>query len=89
MIISLSWIIANNMGISKFHLCTAMRTVLSIHVAEILRDAGPKVMLCPTIDSKLYPTFFTQGKHVAEIAKPTKANHGKLGMYEGEYYTIR
>lgn len=41
----------------------------------------------PNIDSKLYPTFVVQGKHVAEIAKPTKANHGKLGKYE-EYYCI-
>ena len=60
-----------------------------MHVAEILQDAGPKVMLCPTIDSKLYPTFVVQGKHVAEIAKPTKANSAKLGRYEEEYYTIR
>ena len=57
-----------------------------MHVAEILRDASPKVMLCPTIDSELFPTFVIQGKHVAEIAKPTKADHGKLGMYEGEIY---
>jgi hypothetical protein len=87
--LSLPWIIANNVGISKFHICTAMRTVISMHVAEILRDAGPKVMLCPTIDSKLYPTFVVQGKHVAEIVKPTKANPGKLGRYKGEYHTIR
>jgi hypothetical protein len=80
---SLPWIIANNVRMSKFHLCTAMRTAISMHVAEILRDAGPKVMLCPTINSKLYPTFFVQGKHVAEIVMPTKANHGKLGRYEG------
>jgi hypothetical protein len=86
---SLPWIIANNVGISKFHLCTAMRTAISMHVAEILRDAGPKVMLCSIIDSKLYPTFVVQGKHVAEIAKPVKVNHGKLGRYEGEYYTFR
>ena len=63
--------------------------MISMHVAEILRDAGPKVMLCLTIDSKLYPTFVVQGKHVAEIAKPTRASHGKLGKYEGNYYTIR
>ena len=81
--------IANNMGLSKFHLCTALRTAISMHVAEILRDAGPKVMSCPTIDSKLYLTFFVQGKHVAEIAKHTKVNHGKLGRYEREYCAIR
>jgi hypothetical protein len=60
-----------------------------MHVAEILRDTGPKVTLYPTIDLKLYPTFLVQGMHVAEIAKPTKANHGKLGACEKEYYTIR
>jgi hypothetical protein len=65
-----------------------MRTVISMHVAEILREAGPKVKLCPTMDSKLYLTFVVQGKHVAEIAKPTKVNSAKLGRYEGEYHTI-
>ena len=86
---SLSWIVANNVGISKFHLSAAMRTAITMHVAKILRDSSPKVMLCPTIDSDLFPTFVIQGKHVAEITKPTKADHGKLGMYEGEYITIR
>jgi hypothetical protein len=86
---SLPWNIANNVGITKFHICTAMRTAMTMHVAEILREAGPKVKLCPIIDSKLYLTFVVQGKHVAEIAKPTKVNSAKLGMYEGEYYTIR
>jgi hypothetical protein len=86
---SLPWITANNVGISKFHVSTATRTAISMHVAEILRDSGPKVMLCPTIDSRLYPTLVIQGKHVAEIAKPTKANPEKLGRYEGEYYYIR
>jgi hypothetical protein len=51
---SLQWIIANNAGALKFHLCTAMRTAISAHVPEILRDA-PKVMLCPTIGSKAIP----------------------------------
>jgi hypothetical protein len=37
---------------------------------------------------KAIPNFVVQGKDVAEIAKPTKANSAKLGMYEGEYYTI-
>jgi hypothetical protein len=53
-----------------------------MHVAESLRDAGPKVTLYPTIDSKLYPTFIVQGKHVVELAKPTKSDHKKLGKYE-------
>ncbi|KAF8486791.1 S-adenosyl-L-methionine-dependent methyltransferase [Russula ochroleuca] len=44
----------------QFHLSTALRTAISMHVAEILRDVGPK------------------GKHVSEIAKPTKVHHGKL-----------
>ncbi|KAH9993364.1 S-adenosyl-L-methionine-dependent methyltransferase [Russula vinacea] len=44
----------------QFHLSTALRTAITVHVAEILRDAGPK------------------GKHVSEIAKPTKVHHGKL-----------
>ena len=54
---SLPWIIVDNVGISKFHVSTAVRTAISMHVAEILRDAGPKVIFCPTIDSKPCPTF--------------------------------
>ena len=30
----------------KFHVSTAVRTAISMHVAEILRVAGPKVILC-------------------------------------------
>ncbi|KAH8987945.1 S-adenosyl-L-methionine-dependent methyltransferase [Lactarius hatsudake] len=33
---------ANHPGTIKFHVSTAMRTAVSTHVAEILRDAGPK-----------------------------------------------
>ncbi|KAI0265261.1 S-adenosyl-L-methionine-dependent methyltransferase [Russula aff. rugulosa BPL654] len=44
----------------QLHLSSALRTAISMHVAEILRDAGPK------------------GKHVSEIAKPTKVHPGKL-----------
>ncbi|KAI0266044.1 S-adenosyl-L-methionine-dependent methyltransferase, partial [Russula aff. rugulosa BPL654] len=47
----------------QLHLSSALRTAISMHVAEILRDAGPK------------------GKHVSEIAKPTKVHPGKLGKY--------
>ncbi|KAH9065481.1 S-adenosyl-L-methionine-dependent methyltransferase [Lactarius vividus] len=32
----------NNRGVIKFHVSTAMRTAVGTHVAEILRDAGPK-----------------------------------------------
>ncbi|KAI0278930.1 S-adenosyl-L-methionine-dependent methyltransferase [Russula aff. rugulosa BPL654] len=44
----------------QLHLSSALRTAISMHVAEILRDASPK------------------GKHVSEIAKPTKVHPGKL-----------
>ncbi len=33
----------NNTAVIKFHVSTAMRTAVSAHVAEILRDAGPEV----------------------------------------------
>ncbi|KAF8498105.1 S-adenosyl-L-methionine-dependent methyltransferase [Russula emetica] len=45
---------------TQFHVSAAMRTALRTHVAEILKDAGPK------------------GKHVSEIAQPTKVHPGKL-----------
>ena len=35
----------NNAGAIKFHVSTAMRTAVSTHASEILRDAGPKVTL--------------------------------------------
>ncbi|KAI0278934.1 O-methyltransferase [Russula aff. rugulosa BPL654] len=44
----------------QLHLSSALRTAISMHVAEILRDASPK------------------GKHVSEIARPTKVHPGKL-----------
>jgi len=44
----------------QFHVCSAIRAAITTHVAEILRDAGPK------------------GKHIAEIAKPTKVHPRKL-----------
>ena len=40
------WVIANHVLILKFYTSTAVRTAISMHVAEILRDAGPNVMLC-------------------------------------------
>lgn len=36
---------SNNGCYIKFHVSSAMRTAVSVHVAEILRDAGPKVVL--------------------------------------------
>jgi hypothetical protein len=50
----LTWIVADDVRILKFHLATAVRTAVSTHVAEILRDAAPKVMLCPIVHSKLH-----------------------------------
>jgi len=44
----------------QYHVSTAIRAAIATHVAEILRDAGPK------------------GKHVTEIAKPTKVHSRKL-----------
>src|SRR5712675_306045 len=40
--------IADGGRMIKFHVSTAIRVVTSSHVAEILRDAAPKVMLYPT-----------------------------------------
>jgi hypothetical protein len=42
------------MGILKFHASTALRTAISTHVAEILRDAGPKVMICGIVTLKAH-----------------------------------
>jgi hypothetical protein len=53
------WVFANDVLILKFYTSTAVRTAISMHVAEILRDAGPNVMLCPKIDSNLHPLCCT------------------------------
>ena len=33
-----------------------------MHVAEILLDAGPNVVLCPRVDLNLHPTLFCTGE---------------------------
>jgi hypothetical protein len=45
--------IPDNVCTTKFHVSTALRTAVSIHVAEILRDAGPQVM------NDLFTSFLT------------------------------
>jgi hypothetical protein len=47
---------ADDVRILKFHVSTAVRTAISTHVAEILRDAGPKVILYRIITLKLHTT---------------------------------
>ena len=71
----------NNMVVIKFHVSTAMRTAVSAHVPEILRDAGPKV--ASNLFSVRVPTDFMhfQGLHASEIAKPTGVHPAKLGVY--------
>ena len=58
-----------------------MRTAVSAHVPEILRDAGPKV--ASNLFSVRVPTNFmhSQGLHASEIAKPTGVHPAKLGVY--------
>jgi hypothetical protein len=50
------WIVADDVGIMKFNVCTALRTAMSTHVAEIFRDAGPKVILYRIITLKPHTT---------------------------------
>ena len=52
------WIITHNIGISKYHLSTAIRTAVNTHVAEILRDAGPEVTLHPSVTLRVPLTFY-------------------------------
>ncbi|KAH9054229.1 O-methyltransferase [Lactarius vividus] len=56
----------------QFHVSTAMRTAVSTHVAEILRDCGPRAL-------QFRPDFTSsQGLHAWEIAKPTGVHPAKL-----------
>jgi hypothetical protein len=60
---------------------------MSTHVVEILRDAGPKVMLCPIINwGNLYCTGETRvGNCQAHWGSPWK----NLGGYQGELNVLR
>ena len=51
------WVITHDVGTTKYHVSTAIRTAVSTHVAEILRDAGPEVTLYPSIDFLVPLTF--------------------------------
>ena len=54
-----------------------------MHVAEILRDAGPKVMLYATIDSKLYSTFVMRENMWRKSPSPPKlTTENWVGMKE-------
>ncbi|KAF8489526.1 S-adenosyl-L-methionine-dependent methyltransferase [Russula emetica] len=55
----------------QFHICTAMRTVISMHVAEILRDAGPKGKHVAEI---VKPTKANPGK-LARLLRLLATNH--------------
>ena len=72
----------------KLYVTAAMRTAVSTHVAEILRDAGVKVtphILSGTLNLTGSPdVMFPQGLHVREIARPTGVHPGKLGLYQFE-----
>jgi hypothetical protein len=50
----------------KFHVSTAMRTAVSTHVAEILRDVGPKVMSYVSIHLQHGPTFLSCRENMSE-----------------------
>lgn len=52
-----SQIVADDVLILKYPVSTALRTAVHTHVAEILRDAGPKVMLCRIVILKAHTTF--------------------------------
>ena len=72
----------------KHHVSIALRIAITTHVAEILREAGPKVMFCKSVTLKSHTVTFAQGKHISEIAKPTKVHPGKLGIYLEVLYDI-
>jgi hypothetical protein len=72
--------ITDDVGTTKYHLSTAMRTAIEMHVAEILRDAGPQVTY-PCVALRVPLTFSLQGIHARDIAKPTNVDPGKLGTY--------
>ena len=52
------YIITDDGGTTKHHVSSALRTAIVTHVAEILRDAGPKVMFCKFITLKSHNIAF-------------------------------
>jgi len=82
------WVITHDVGTTKYHVSTAIRTAVSTHVAEILRDAGPEVTLDPSVKFLVPFDVSLQGKHACEIAKPTNVDPGKLGTYLSERFEM-
>jgi hypothetical protein len=82
------YIIADDVGNLKFHLSTAVRTAISTHVAEILRDAGQEVMLYPIVNFEATSDLCRTGKTCFGNCQATGVHHGKLGRYHGELLYI-
>jgi hypothetical protein len=53
---ALSYTIADDDEILKYHVSTALRTAVHVHVSEILRDAGLKAILCQIVILKAHLT---------------------------------
>src|SRR5712672_1456634 len=71
-------IVADDVGIIKFHVSTAIRAAITTHVAEILRDVGPKVTSCPSFTWQLPPILCYIGK----------ACHGNCRAHQGSQQKV-
>ena len=75
------WIVIDAFGMLKFNVSTAVRTALSTHVAEILRDAGPKVILMPNHSLEF--------EAVHDLCRVGKTCVGNRSAHEGSPRKIR
>ena len=64
------------LGMLQFHVSTAVRTAICTHVAEILRDAGPKVMLCRMTILKLHTTSLDRENTYRKSPSPPRFTLG-------------
>ena len=58
---------------------TALRTAISMHVAEILRDAGPKVNAIPNHNSEAAPDLCFAGKTCSGNRSAHQGSPRKVG----------
>ena len=73
---------ADDRGMSKHHVSTALRTAIVTHVAEILRDAGPKVLFRKFITLLSHTIAFVGKTHIGN-RQAHQGSPRKIGYVSG------
>ena len=73
---------------SKYHISIALRTAIVTHVAEILRDAGPKVVFLQIQTFEAAHNRFCAGKTYLGNRQALQGSPRKIGYVSGSVYNI-